>query len=249
MTTLQIILGIISTIVIALGTNAIKEFFAYKKYIAEIKKVDDKLEESKKTELERSEKQKEWYDQRMSSMENKFGELSTLVRSHITDSNFEINFKNDFQNFVRNICRSNPTMEMDYINAFQTWANYIEGYALNFYKDNYRTSTKDEFTKQKLANNLSDDMNKLINSFQNYVHLSEIGGVKVWNDKEFTFGKFIKDDKRINLQSSSLALVQILEQNGLDTYHKFLSVFTNYINRWFANFATALQIWEGIRKN
>jgi hypothetical protein len=252
MSTIEIILGLLSTILTALGVNMIKEYFAYRKYLAEIKKIQDaqdtKMIELKKEEDERREKHQIWFDQRMASLENKFGELSSVVRGHINDSTFEIDFKNDFQNFVRGICRSNVTMDKDFINAFQTYSKYIEDYAINFYKDSYRNSMKSEFTKQKLASNLQDDMNKIIGSFQNFLHLSEIGGVKVWKNSEYTFGKFVKDGKNVNIHACGLALVQILEQNGLDTYEKFLSVFTNHINRWFSNFSTAIQLWDNIQK-
>jgi len=251
MSTLEIILGVLSTILIALGTNSIKEYFNYKKYSVEVanmaKAQDAKLQELKLIEEEKSEKRQLWLDERLASMENKFSELSEKVGKHIIDSDFETLFRNRFKNFVRNIRRVNETLEAEYLDAFMLWAGHIEEYAISFYKDNYRNHNND-FTKHKLSMNLEDDMDKIINSFNTYLHLSEIGGVKIWNNEEYTFGKYIKD-KKINLHSSSLALVQILEQNGLNTLDKFSLVFENHINRWFSNFTVAIKIWKDIQRN
>jgi hypothetical protein len=168
--------------------------------------------------------------------------ISTIVTNiqndlehHINETNFVSDLVNSIRSKSKQFLYSSIGLNQKYKNILGYWADVIEKFGVDYY--NNKNRKKDYVILEK---ELIQDMNRNLDDFDSYMD-DFISELKLIKGRKYRFSTYLKD---FQVHNKTHVLISRLIENGFKSPDKIIEVFVKYIDDYYTNFATAINIWE-----
>lgn len=225
---------------------------AYLKYrydMRNAKKISD--EEAAKRDAQRDEKderrllaQTTLILEKIGDIEEKVGNMESILIPHIQDSEFLIKFKDTFQTSANSIFLAERNLSDEHRKILNHWVEIIERFALRYC---YSTKRKGK-DKKELTEFLESQIRIKITDFESMIS-STIMIPKLFKSKKIYFLDFLNSSLKDNfhnispLHTVTELLILKMTENGLNA-DAMINLFDNYIKDFFKVYFKKLDTWE-----
>lgn len=167
--------------------------------------------------------------------------IQTKLDQHIDENDFKVTFSHALRSKSNQFSYSSLSLNQKYKNILGYWSTTIEKFGLNYFDNKNRG--KDYSTLEK---DLNEEILRELEDFNIYVD-DLVPELKIIKNKKFTFSSYLEEFQIHN--KTHVLVLRLVENgftdaNGITDTTKIVGIFVKYLDGFFTNFATALNIWE-----